>query len=962
MTAIPARFALLFLALLLSACAGRLPAPKAARPAAAAAAAPVERVPPPEEVLARADLDPDPAWRFGRLANGMFYALRQNRTPSGTAELRMTVAVGSLDEREDERGFAHFVEHMAFNGSERVPEGEMVRLLERAGLAFGADTNAATGYERTTYRLSLPRNDPALLDTGLMLMRETASALTFSPAAVERERGVVLAEARSRDGYRLDELRDRQAFETPGSRHVDRLPIGAPETLEAASAEALRAFWHRHYRPDATTLVIVGDFPLAGMETALRTHFGDWATAPVLAPMRDYGVIDPSRSGETDIYLDPALSERITAHRNGLSLEEHDSAAARRRTILRRIGYGVVNRRLKRLARRADPPFRDAGFGTGEVFRIGRTTRLVVDVVEGGWRRGLMAAATEYRRAVTQGFAQSEIDEQLAELTNIYENAAAAQETRGNSALAAAALRLVAEGMVPTTPADALARLEAMRATITPASVLEELRGEALALNDPLLRFRGRTAPEGGADAIRAAWDEAMAQPLAPSDTTAPPEFAYTDFEPPGVVVADTREPLLGIRTVRFANNVRLNLKRTDLEADRVRVRVSLDGGNLLATREDPLAVALASSLASGGFGRHDIDSLDTILAGRSAGLSFGAAGEVFVSSRTTTLRDLELQLQLLAALITDPGYRPEAVTRYRNRVADYFARIDATPGAALASRSGAVLSDGDPRFSLQPQAAYQALDFDHLRTVIADRLAHGAIEIGIVGDIDEEQAIALVARTFGALPPREAHFVPRPEARQRRFTDRRGTVTITHNGEPDQALIHAVWPIGDDSDAEKTARLELLERIARLSLTEELRERLGKSYSPSAASAPSRIYPGYGTFSLTAAVAAADIAASRAAIDATVARLREEAVDHDLLLRARRPMLEAIGNALKSNKGWLGLVDRAQSEPERIARFTALRARLEAIDAEDIRETARRYLPEGGAITFVVRPSGANR
>lgn len=148
----------------------------------------------PTWAFQRSDLPPDPAFRYGQLPNGMRFIIRKNATPAGTAQVRMDVATGSLDERESERGFAHFVEHMAFNGSTRVPEGEMVKLLERNGLSFGADTNAQTSFEQTLYMLDLPRNDAKLLDTALMLMRETASELTFAPEAVTRERGVVLSE------------------------------------------------------------------------------------------------------------------------------------------------------------------------------------------------------------------------------------------------------------------------------------------------------------------------------------------------------------------------------------------------------------------------------------------------------------------------------------------------------------------------------------------------------------------------------------------------------------------------------------------------------------------------------------------------------------------------------------------------------------------------------------------------
>ncbi|MGC1269244.1 MAG: insulinase family protein, partial [Croceibacterium sp.] len=180
----------------------------------------------PEWPFATSDLPADPDWRFGTLANGMRYLIRHNGTPAGQASVQFWVDAGSISEQDDELGYAHFIEHMAFNGSTRVPEGDMVKLLEREGLAFGADTNASTSFGTTLYKLDLPRNSPALLDTALMLMRETASELTFSPAAVEREKGVVLSERRVRDTYALKNTVDQLQFEYPDARFTRRLPIG----------------------------------------------------------------------------------------------------------------------------------------------------------------------------------------------------------------------------------------------------------------------------------------------------------------------------------------------------------------------------------------------------------------------------------------------------------------------------------------------------------------------------------------------------------------------------------------------------------------------------------------------------------------------------------------------------------------------------------------------------------------
>jgi zinc protease len=948
-----ALFALAASALALSACA-----PRAQHIASVA--------PPPQSDWAfeASDVPVDPGFRFGKLGNGMRYVVRSNATPRGTGVVRLEVAAGSLDESDDERGYAHFVEHMAFNGSTHVPEGEMVKLLERHGLAFGPDTNASTGYERTTYMLDLPRNDPELLDTALMLMRETASELSFSPEAVERERGVVQAEMRDRNTFSLRNYQDSTEFLQRGSRLSRRLPIGTAPSLAGATADSLKAFWRREYVPAHATLVVIGEFDTDAVEAAIRKRFGGWSKAPV-EPQPSAGPFAARGGGESAIHIDPALSERVVVARHGPWLDEPDTQAQRRENLLREIGHAIVNRRLLSRAREANAPFRAAGFGTWDLYRAGRSTQISIDTVDGKWRRGLVEAGLEYRRALTFGFARAEVDEQLANIRGDLRDAAAGEATRSNRALYNAAHGLIADRAVPDLPSRVLGRFEAFVPEITPEAVLAALKREAIPLDAPLLRFQGRTPPAGGEAGLRAAWTEVTRTAIKPRPASATASFGYTDFGPAGQVVSDSRDPALGIRQLRFANAVRLNLKHTDLKQDEVLVQVSLDGGAMLATRGNPLAVQMvslgsSSTFTLGGTGKHSKDELDTLLAGRTASAAVSATPETFVVIARTSPRDLEVQLQLVAAQLTDPGYRPEGQVIFLQNINNMFAALRATPGSALAADQGAILSDGDPRFSLGKVEDYRRLTFAKLRADLADRLAHGAIEIGIVGDFDEDAAIALVARTFGALPAREADFRPYAEQRQRGFTADRSPHTLTHTGARDQALVTMTWPTRDGEDPVAEMQLGLLQRVVQVELSDTLREALGKAYSPGARSDASRVWRGYGTFSINAAVDVAQVPATRAAMRGTIAGLRQAPVSQDVLLRARAPLLEGYDNMLKTNGGWLGLVDRAQTEPDRIERYLRGRERLEAIRPEDLSALAARYLTKDGAVEITVVPQGA--
>lgn len=942
-------FALILSTTALAACApqqGRL-----------ASAAPPAR---PAWAFQVSDVPVDEGFRFGQLDNGMRFVIRSNATPKGQALVRMVVNVGSLDEADDERGFAHFVEHMAFNGSTNVPEGEMVKLLERLGLAFGADTNASTGFERTTYMLDLPRNDPALLDTALMLMRETASELTISEAAVARERGVILSEKRDRNTFALRNFEDQMQFLHPQARYASRLPIGTEETLSAATAERLRAFWRREYVPAQTTLVIVGDFAVDAVEAAIRTRFGDWRPAPA-EPQPNAGPFDPKAPPREDIFIDQALSERVTISRDGPWLMRPDSLAQRRENLLKQIGYGIINRRLLSRTREANAPFRAAGLGTADTFREARTTNLIVETIDGGWKRGLRVATEEYRRALEFGFTEAEVAEQIANSRTAARNAAASETTRTHGTLYGAVLALITNDIVPDKPSRSLERLEAFIPEITPDKVLAALKRELVPLDQPQIRFQGRRQPEGGTTALREIWDAATKAELTRPNGKSAGTFAYTDFGPGGQVVSDTTEPRFGIRQVRFANGVMLNLKRTDLTRDRVLVRLSVDGGNMLATRDRPLATQMMGVFGQGGLGKHSRDELDSLLAGRTVGTGLGAGAETFSIGATTTPADLELQLQVLAAQLSDPGYRIEGEVLYRQNINNFFASLGATPDSALGAALDGILSDNDPRFSLGKVEDYRRLTFAQLKDTVADRLGKGAIELALVGDFDESQAIALVAKTLGALPAREPAFQPYADQRERGFTKDRSRRVLRHRGAKDQALLTLHWPTRDGEDLKEAIALDLLQRVVQVELTDTLREALGKAYSPGANASSPRIWRGYGTFALRASVDVKEVAATRAAMRSLLEELRGAPVNADVVQRARAPLLENLDAVLKTNAGWMGLADRAQSKPDGLDRFAGSRSIIATLTADDLLALARRYLDPDQGLEVLVLPEGVD-
>lgn len=426
-----------------------------------------------------------------------------------------------------------------------------------------------------------------------------------------------------------------------------------------------------------------------------------------------------------------------------------------------------------------------------------------------------------------------------------------------------------------------------------------------------------------------------------------------TIFGTPGKVVSDNRIDDLGIRRIRFANNVMLNIKKTDFQKERVYLSVRVDGGNLLATRDDPTKVALAGSLTVGGLEAHSADELRTILAGKTVSPGFGASTDAFGGSALTSSEDFALQAKLMAAFVTHPGYRADGLALIRRFLPQQYAANDATPAAVLGRDAAGILANNDPRAQTPPLEKLLALDWSQLKPAIADSLAHGAIEIGVVGDIDEQAAIDAIAATFGALPERRAAFDPRTDARVRRYATDRSERTLIHKGPAEQAELRVYWPARDDSDLVEAMRLNLLARVMQLMLTEELREKLGESYSPGAAASLSDEYPGYGHLFAASNVDFKDLATTRAAIFAIAKELRDKPVDADLLDRARKPLLEAMTKARRENSYWLPYVSEATSQEARLDRSRKSIAIVEAATPADLETLAQRYLTDDKALVI---------
>lgn len=904
------------------------------------------------------DLKPDPAIRFGALPNGMRYAIRRQTIPAGQAAFRLWFATGSMMETDQQAGLAHFLEHMAFNGSKEVKEGEMVKILERLGLAFGADTNASTGFSETVYKLDLPRTDAETVDTSIKLLREAAFNLTIDPAAVDRERGIVLSEERARDTPSYRVVIERLNFLLKGQRLPTRLPIGKVEVLRTAPAGLIADYYHRWYRPERAVFVAVGDFDVDAMEARIKAAFGGWqAKAPAL-PEPEQGPVAP-RKAEARLVVDPGVTQSLQVAWTAPPDPSLDTTTKRRRDLIENLGLAVLNRRYSAIARAPNPPFLGAGAYKGEQDDAAEVATIAVNAESGRWREALAAAEQEQRRIVQYGVRQDELDREIEEIRATLKAAVAGSNTRRPADLAGEIVGSLADHTVVTSPADDQAYFEADVKGLTAATVNAALKG-VFQGQGPLVFMASPTPIEGGEATLLAALTTSRQVAVTPPAQTRQIAWPYESFGAVGKVAERRDVTDLGTTFIRFDNGVRLTVKPTSFRDDEVLVRVNAGRGmlGLPADRQSPFWAS--NALIEGGLAKIGVEDMERVLASKVYGGRFSITDDAYVLSGGTRTGDLPTQLQVLAAYLTEPAWRDAALARIKAAARTLHDQYEATDNGVMARDLPGLLHSGDRRWTFPSQDEMANARLDDIKGAIMADLSSGPVEVVIIGDITVEQAIAATAATFGALP-RRAEPAPIPAAaRIVRFPDAAPQpLSLTHKGRADQAIGFIAWPTTDYFANPQRARdTAVLREVMKLRLTDQLREAQGATYSPDVNSQHSLVWTGWGYIAANVEVPPEKLAGFFADTRKIADDLRATEIGDDELARAKKPRIEGIQRARVTNGYWLSELSGAQADPRKLESIREIIPGTEKVTAADVKRAAQAWLKPETAFELTVSPA----
>jgi zinc protease len=698
----------------------------------------------------------DPRITIGTLPNGLRYYVRANQAPRNRAELRLVVAAGSVLEDDDQRGLAHMVEHMAFNGSKNFPNQRIVAFMQAIGMRFGAHVNAHTSFDETVFQLQIPTDDPAVIDRSFLVLEDWAQNVTFDPAEIDKERGVVLEEWRLGLGAEA-RMRDSQLpVLLKGSRYADRMPIGTPEILRTFRPEALRRFYTDWYRPDLMAVIAVGDFDPAAIEKMIRARFGP---IPARLDPRPKGKFDvPAHAGTLyTIATDPEATNTIVSVTRTQPERDQTTIGAYRQSLVERLFAGMLTDRFEELSQSPNPPFLAAQ--TDRSLFIGPTesTSLAALVPDNGVERALTALFAETERVKRFGFTASELDRQKANMRLFLERASIEEATWQSGRLADE----YARNFLKKEPIPGIGYEYALHQRFVPDITLAEVNALAkdwmpdgdrvVSVNAP--RKPGVTMPSDGR--LAAAIEAGSKVALEAYVDTVSDRPLLSPLPAPGSVVKTTARAELGITEWELSNGARVVLRPTTYKQDEILFRAVSPGGTSLAGDAEFIAAETAAAIIGrSGLGELSETALERMLAGKNAFVEpqITDTGEGLRGGATR--RDLETMFQLIHLTFTQPRADADTFKTLTSQLATTLANRQALPDTVFGDAVEEAVTQGHPRARPLTLALLPQMRLDSSLAFYKSRFADASdFTFLFVGNIDVDAIKPLVERYLGSLP-----------------------------------------------------------------------------------------------------------------------------------------------------------------------------------------------------------------
>ena len=902
-----------------------------------------------------------PQVKVGKLPNGLTYYIQKNSRPEKKLELRLVVKAGSILEDEDQQGLAHFLEHLAFNGSTHFKQHELTEYLQSIGVKMGADLNAYTSFDETVYMLPIPTDKPENVDKGFQVLEDWAHGLTLADADIEKERAIVLEEARlgKGAGERMNKIVMPKMYN--GSRYAQRLPIGQEAVIKSFKPDAVRRFYRDWYRPDLMAVVIVGDIDPARAESLVKAHFGAMKNPSPLRP-RTYAPISARAATEAVVATDKEASGNAVMIRYPVrDARERNTFGAYREKLIDLMFTAMLNQRMQELTQQASPPFMGGGSSLGKLTPRYKSYGAVASLGKEGAAPAIAALVQENERARQFGFSEAELDRSK-------KNFMRAMERQYNEREKTNSITYVSEYTRNFLEREEIPGIENeynYARELVPGITLAEVNRyarETIPSNSAKLvvytgSSNGATPTPSTADLL--AWTDAAAKNKVAARVEKQIASSLMAKAPaPGAIVAETTEKALGLTMLTLSNGVKVILKPTDFNNDQVFLSASRPGGLTQFAQKDIVNARYASSIVD-SMGLNELSPLDMqkALAGKTAGIGMGIGQYSDNIGGSAGSTDVELLLQMVHLRFTTMRRDEDLYKSYLGKRLETARNVMAQPAAVFSDALIGTMYNDSPWVARPPRPAdFANLDMDRAIALYKERFASAkGLTFILVGSFDVEKVKPLVATYLASLPTPDLPLTVKDVG----VRPVKGVVkkeVFSGAEQKSQVSINFSGPATYSEDEQM--RLQALIDVMNLRINDILREKLTLIYSGRMSGSLDKIPYDHYTIGMALPTGPENVDKTIAAAFAEIAQLKEKGPSAIDLAKVKQNWIQVHRRAMRENGFWLNeLQSSVTLGTDPVESVLTYEQRVAAITAQDVQAAAARYLDTNNYVQVVLYP-----
>lgn len=908
-------------------------------------------------------LPADPALKTGKLKNGLTYYIHHNKTPEKRADFYIAQKVGSMQEEDAQAGLAHFLEHMAFNGTRNFPGKTMLDYLENNGVKFGTNINAYTSFDETVYYLSnVPTTNQNLLDSCLLVLHDWSCGILLEADELEKERGVIREEWRTRGGaqQRLTEKLLPELFR--GSKYAERMPIGSIDVINNFKPEEIRAYYRKWYRPDLQGIIIVGDVDVEATEKKIKDLFESIPLDEERAQRTYYPVPDNEEPVAVLATDKEAQSTSILLYykHDPLPFEIRNTQAGYIQNYITTVASMMMNERFRDISQKPDAPFTSA-FAYDDNYFIAKTKdawTVVAGSAENKIKNALRAIATETERVKQHGFTASEYDRARTNILNGAENAYNNRDKQKNSYYSQKYVRHFTDGE-PVPGIEYEYRLLQSVAPQIPVEVVNQAIQQLIGDKNIVLAITG---PEK--EDLLYPDNEELLQILLTTRNDEVEPYAEETFNRPlidtlpvaGTLVEARKDEDFDATVWRLSNGVTVILKKTDFKDDQILMAASSHGGTSSYALQDPVNSKMAGQVAPlGGVGDFSLTELPKVLAGKNISISplLGIMKQGF--NGTSSQRDFETLLQLVYLYFTSPRTDQDAFESFLQRAEIQLKNAEAEPSVAFQDTITRKLYHDNPLFDRLKAEDMDKINYGRIMEMFRQSFSNpGSFVFAFVGNIDEEAVKPFILQYLGSIPGKYARN--RYEELPMDIAKGTSETIFQREMENSKASVFNIFSGQSEFTRKNNIIISMLRQIMDIVYTEKIREEEGGTYGVSVDGSIARYPEGQTILQINFDTDPDKALTLNSLVKGELRAMAENGPRAEDFSKVKEYMLKAYNENIRENKYWLNqLIDKYFYDWDRHTHYLDA---LNAIKPENIQTFVRDLLAQENEKTVVMLPA----